>query len=158
MSFDEQIVSSSDQIMPIEEGKEEEGPASSDDETKIGDIDQKISIYVSVYEIYNENIIDLLPKGGQGQGSLNIKLDQNGKNYVKGLTQKHVESPRDVFKLLKKAHKTRSAAETNMNEKSSRSHLILTVTISTFDERDQSVTSSKLNIVDLAGSERVKHS
>jgi len=57
---------------------------------------------------------------------------------------------------LKKAHKERSAAETNMNEKSSRSHLILTVTISTFDERDQTVTSAKLNIVDLAGSERVK--
>ena len=45
-----------------------------------------------------------------------------------------------------------------MNEVSSRSHLVLTITINTYDERDMSITSSKLNIVDLAGSERTKDS
>ena len=45
-----------------------------------------------------------------------------------------------------------------MNELSSRSHLILTITVNTYDERDCSVSSAKLNLVDLAGSERVKHS
>mmetsp|Transcript_1114 Transcript_1114/g.2044 ORF Transcript_1114/g.2044 Transcript_1114/m.2044 type:complete len:330 (-) Transcript_1114:1408-2397(-) len=45
-----------------------------------------------------------------------------------------------------------------MNELSSRSHLIMTLTLNQIDERDMSVTSSKLNMVDLAGSERVKDS
>ena len=45
-----------------------------------------------------------------------------------------------------------------MNEMSSRSHLILTLTVNTVDERDGSMTSAKLNLVDLAGSERVKDS
>jgi len=51
----------------------------------IGEIDQKISIYVSVYEIYNENIKDLLPKKGEGNRNLTVKMDKDGNNYVKGL-------------------------------------------------------------------------
>ena len=45
-----------------------------------------------------------------------------------------------------------------MNELSSRSHLIMTLTVNRFDERDLSMTTAKLNMVDLAGSERVKDS
>ena len=67
------------QDQQFEEEKKEEGQSSSDNDTEIGDIDQKISIYVSVYEIYNENILDLIPEKGQGHGNLNIKLDKDGK-------------------------------------------------------------------------------
>jgi hypothetical protein len=45
-----------------------------------------------------------------------------------------------------------------MNEVSSRSHLIVTLTVNTVDPKDFSVSSAKLNLVDLAGSERVKDS
>lgn len=45
-----------------------------------------------------------------------------------------------------------------MNEVSSRSHLIMTITVNKIDARDYSVQSAKLNLVDLAGSERVKDS
>ena len=45
-----------------------------------------------------------------------------------------------------------------MNEVSSRSHLIVTLTINSVDHSDMSVSSAKLNLVDLAGSERVKDS
>ena len=45
-----------------------------------------------------------------------------------------------------------------MNELSSRSHLILQLTVSQIDKKSMSATVSKLNIVDLAGSERVKDS
>lgn len=69
-----------------------------------------------------------------------------------------VKSPKDVFTLIKKALSNRAAASTGMNELSSRSHLILQMTINQIDERDMSATVSKLNIVDLAGSERVKDS
>ena len=60
--------------------------------------------------------------------------------------------------LVKKAYKNRASHSTNLNEVSSRSHMILTLTVNTVDERDGSITSAKLNLVDLAGSERVKDS
>ena len=44
-----------------------------------------------------------------------------------------------------------------MNEVSSRSHMIITLTVNKFEE-DDSITSAKLNLVDLAGSEKLKHS
>ena len=45
-----------------------------------------------------------------------------------------------------------------MNEVSSRSHLIVTLTVNKIDPIDKSVSSAKLNLVDLAGSERIKDS
>lgn len=45
-----------------------------------------------------------------------------------------------------------------MNELSSRSHMVLTITVNIVDERDLSVQSAKLNLVDLAGSERTSDS
>ena len=84
--------------------------------------------------------------------------DKSGRFYVKGLLEKEVMNPRDVFKLITKANKNRASHGTSMNETSSRSHLILTITVNTKDERDGSVSCSKLNMVDLAGSERVKDS
>jgi hypothetical protein len=43
-----------------------------------------------------------------------------------------------------------------MNELSSRSHLIISITLNRIDERDGSIVCSKINFVDLAGCERVK--
>ena len=59
---------------------------------------------------------------------------------------------------MKRAHANRTSHQTKLNDLSSRSHMIMTITVNIIDERDMSVTSSKLNLVDLAGSERVKDS
>jgi kinesin family protein C1 len=45
-----------------------------------------------------------------------------------------------------------------MNENSSRSHLIITISINIFNSLDQEIINAKLNLVDLAGSEKVKDS
>lgn len=45
-----------------------------------------------------------------------------------------------------------------MNTVSSRSHLILTLKVNKFHDKNNVVSSAKLNIVDLAGSERLKNS
>jgi hypothetical protein len=90
-------------------------------------------------------------------GNLKTRQDRSGNFYVENLTQIEVSSPKEVFKLLKISTTLRSSHSTSLNDSSSRSHLILTLTINTFNQ-DGSVTSSKLNLVDLAGSERVKDS
>ena len=50
------------------------------------------------------------------------------------------------------------SAMTNMNEHSSRSHMMLTVTVISESKLNGAVTRGKLNLVDLAGSERLNKS
>jgi len=57
-----------------------------------------------------------------------------------------VKSPAQVFQLLKKAESSRVVAETMCNERSSRSHSILSLAYK---------GKSTLNLIDLAGSERL---
>lgn len=53
------------------------------------------------------------------------------------------------------AKKTRAIATTNMNERSSRSHMLFILTISQNNIDDLSAKTGKLYLVDLAGSEKV---
>lgn len=45
--------------------------------------------------------------------------------------------------------------ETNMNDSSSRSHIIFTISINTFNQETKQKTTSKLSFADLAGSEKL---
>jgi hypothetical protein len=60
----------------------------------------------------------------------------------------------DVATLVEKAQEVRAQAATNMNDRSSRSHTILTIWLETTSSEGS--FHSKLNLVDLAGSERRK--
>lgn len=115
----------------------------------------KDTIAVSVLEVYNEAINDLLVSGGGDR--LEVKQGPQG-NHVPGLTQVPVSNLQEVQRLLQVADKNRSQACTNMNEHSSRSHMMLTVTISSEHKETRVVTRGKLNLVDLAGSERLDKS
>ena len=61
------------------------------------------------------------------------------------------------MKKLATAQARRKSAATSMNDESSRSHLILTLTLVEVNKKKE-FTGAKLNLVDLAGSERVKDS
>jgi len=56
------------------------------------------------------------------------------------------------------ADTNRSSACTNMNEHSSRSHLMLTVYLNSLNRATRQQTRAKLNLIDLAGSERLDKS
>mmetsp|Transcript_24427 Transcript_24427/g.35896 ORF Transcript_24427/g.35896 Transcript_24427/m.35896 type:complete len:249 (-) Transcript_24427:99-845(-) len=114
------------------------------------------TITVSVLEVYNEEIRDLMVPPGSGD-KLDVKQGPNG-NYVPGLTEVPVTSNAEVSDLLALADRNRSQTSTNMNEHSSRSHMMLTVTV-VAENRTANVTArGKLNLVDLAGSERINKS
>ena len=113
------------------------------------------TISVSVLEVYNEAINDLLVAGGGDK--LEVKQGAKG-NHVPNLTQVPVSSLEEVRKLLSVADKNRAQASTNMNEHSSRSHMMLTVSISSEHKETHVVSRGKLNLVDLAGSERLDKS
>uniref|UniRef100_A0A671L9V2 Kinesin-like protein n=1 Tax=Sinocyclocheilus anshuiensis TaxID=1608454 RepID=A0A671L9V2_9TELE len=109
------------------------------------DWDYKIT--VSMVEIYNETLRNLL--GDNPNEKLDIKMcpDGSGQLYVPGLTEFTVESVEDINKVFDLGHMNRATACTNLNEHSSRSHALLIVTV-----------AGKLNLVDLAGSERITKS
>jgi centromeric protein E len=76
---------------------------------------------VSYIEIYNEVIKDLLKPGND-----NLKIHQNptGEIFVGDLSEKLVRSAEEVQEFLSFGDGNRHIGETNMNEKSSRSHTI----------------------------------
>ena len=72
-----------------------------------------------------------------------------------------VENAKDVYKLLVLASARRRTACTQMNERSSRSHSIFTITIHTKESANTGediIKIGKLNLVDLAGSENIARS
>ena len=63
-----------------------------------------------------------------------------------------------MISLISTADRNRSSATTNMNEHSSRSHMILTAYVTSQFIPTGVITRGKLNLVDLAGSERINKS
>lgn len=120
----------------------------------------EFTITVGMLEIYNDNVHDLLVKPGGKNGkkqSLEIKRDKEGVIFVDGLTKKSINNLKDVLSLLKLGNQSRAKASTELNEHSSRSHMVLTVEVKSGIVGEEPVTGT-LYLVDLAGSERVRKS
>ncbi|KAJ6876798.1 hypothetical protein NC651_029722 [Populus alba x Populus x berolinensis] len=103
-----------------------------------------MSYFVSMLEVYNEKIKDLL-----------IKQTAEGTQEGPGLVEAQVNGTEDVWELLKSGSRARSVGSTSANELSSRSHCLLRVTVRGENLIDGQKTRSHLWMVDLAGSERV---
>ncbi|KAL3858961.1 hypothetical protein ACJMK2_009206 [Sinanodonta woodiana] len=119
-------------------------------------VDWEYTVTVSVLEIYNEMIRDLL--GDDISFKMEVKMNPEGGLYIPGLSYVKVASVEDVNKVFVVGQKNRATATTNMNEHSSRSHALLCVTVTGENKTTKTKTTGKLNLVDLAGSERVSKS
>jgi len=114
----------------------------------------KYLVRSSYYEIYNEEIRDLLSQ--TPQRSLELKSADSGV-YVKDLSGIVVKSVEEIDDVLQRGKKNRSVGATLMNAGSSRSHSIFSIVVeccSTDDDKNERIRVGKLNLVDLAGSER----
>ncbi|XP_010694266.2 kinesin-like protein KIN-14N isoform X1 [Beta vulgaris subsp. vulgaris] len=125
----------------------------------------KYELQVSMLEIYNETIRDLLStsksssiENGTAGKHYTIKHDANGNTHVSDLTVVDVRSSKEVAYLLEKAAISRSVGKTLMNEQSSRSHFVFTMRISGVNESTEQQVQGVLNLIDLAGSERLSKS
>ena len=125
-------------------------------------------VYVSMLEIYNESIHDLLvdqtseeekkksanswdekPKASEIGNALDVKLVEGLGWSVPGLRERRIGEIDEVEDMFATAKRNRSTACTNLNSHSSRSHMVMCVRL--VGEGGQ----RRLNLVDLAGSERV---
>ncbi|XP_056022835.1 uncharacterized protein LOC125649969 isoform X2 [Ostrea edulis] len=122
------------------------------------DVRTKFSVKVASYmmELYNDKLIDLYAKPGTSDDErMDIKKDKKGLVYVQGAIIKEATNAKELFALFEEGSKNRHTASTKMNAESSRSHLIIGVTIETTNKTTGQVLTGKLSLVDLAGSERV---
>ncbi|KAJ4839955.1 Kinesin-like protein KIN-14S [Turnera subulata] len=116
----------------------------------------KYELYVSMLEVYNEKIRDLLVEtSDQPPKRLEIKQAAEGTQEVPGLVEARVSDTEEVWDILKSGSRARSVGSTSANELSSRSHCLLRVTVKGENLIDGQKTRSHLWLVDLAGSERV---
>ena len=143
------------------------------------------SLSVSMLEIYNEGIYDLLAGVGAAGGGttptpagsaagdggagpppgtkLTVREGPHG-NYVPELVAVPVRSLEDVLRAMRSGYRNRTTFATAMNDRSSRSHCMLTVNITTTTTTAAgagppgSCYRGRLHLVDLAGSERLSRS
>jgi centromeric protein E len=117
--------------------------------------DRVFLVRIGYIEIYNEKVFDLLDDKKPEctkihetpQGDVNV----NQREVV-------INSQEQILQHYEVGNKARRTGETNMNERSSRSHTIFRITIESREvgktDQESAVQVSNLNLVDLAGSER----
>ncbi|XP_057578335.1 kinesin-like protein KIF27 isoform X4 [Hippopotamus amphibius kiboko] len=125
-------------------------------------IDFKIK--VSYIEVYKEDLRDLLELE-TSMKDLHIREDEKGNTVIVGAKECQVESTDEVMSLLEMGNAARHTSTTQMNEHSSRSHAIFTISLCQVEKNREAAEDgswysrrhvvSKFHFVDLAGSERV---
>jgi len=120
-------------------------------------------VKIGMLEIYNDEVYDLLDpsfvaasSGSPRKKPLDVRQSADNTVEVPGLRQEHVCSVDEVLKALDRGNANRATASTNLNEHSSRSHMILHVDITS--GVGETKCRGSLYLIDLAGSERVRKS
>lgn len=116
-----------------------------------GDEHYGYTVEVSYLEIYFERIRDLLHP--HNKKPLKVREHPVLGPYVEDLTKLVVTNYKDIKEQIDRGNISRTTASTRMNETSSRSHAVFTLTV-TQRKNDVPDRVSKISLVDLAGSER----
>ncbi|CAO2833966.1 unnamed protein product, partial [Amaranthus hypochondriacus] len=144
----------------------------------------EFQLHVSFIEIHKEEVRDLLDSSlstksettntGKvnvpGKPPIQIRESSNGVITLAGSTEVEVRSLKEMAACLEQGSLSRATGSTNMNNQSSRSHAIFTITLEQMRKLNHGnpennnvngsindeYLSAKLHLVDLAGSERAK--
>lgn len=111
-------------------------------------VSHKYSFRISILEIYNEQIRDLLTNNSK---KLDVRLGSQG-TYVPDLTELEVHSPQNAWQLMQVGVSNRVVSETQSNEHSSRSHCLVIFSVTGENISSGAITKAKLWLIDLAGS------
>lgn len=126
-------------------------------------------INAGCFQVYNEQVDDLLHPDHRRGGGQNLSINKGGD--IPDLTWTECGSPAFMLDTFKRARSGLHYAETKMNKSSSRSHAVFQIRIIRRRRAQQGssevqgsgatrmqATCGQLSVVDLAGSERVKRS
>lgn len=122
------------------------------------DPNQRYQVVVTMLEIYNEVIRDLLNPAANKAGGLKVRSKPEIGVYVEGLTPVAVSNYPEIEKRMDEGTANRTVASTKMNATSSRAHTVFGLIFNSQKKEGEvtSETSSRINLVDLAGSERAE--
>ncbi|XP_046403786.1 kinesin-like protein KIN-14M isoform X2 [Ischnura elegans] len=121
-------------------------------------ITRDLTVSVSILELYNERLIDLLRIDGTGEAE-QLEICRSGGEiggevWVRGAKRVNVSDANCLCSLVQQAVAHRRTASTGMNAVSSRSHLLISLNIQATCSVTGSVSRGKISLLDLAGSER----
>lgn len=115
---------------------------------------KNVRVSASFIEIYNENVYDLMSLDSEEK----LKLVESALTHgvqVQNLTNVELRNINHLKSLLKLAQEKRIVSSNLNNLQSSRSHLIVELTLENVNSFDESKNfKSKMRFVDLAGSEK----
>lgn len=122
-------------------------------------------VKLSCLELYKEDLGDLIADDlGHSASKTKLRLVSDNANkgaIVQNLTEVHIDSCEMGIKILRKCLEKRQTSATKLNEVSSRSHTLFTITLckqSNAEDTNSEYCVSRMNLVDLAGSEDVNKS
>ncbi|KAK4434404.1 Kinesin-like protein KIN-4A [Sesamum alatum] len=148
--------------------------------------ESEFQLHVSFIEIHKEEVRDLLDPSSAskqeianghagkisipGRPPIQIRETSNGVITLAGSTECSVKTLREMADCLEQGSLNRATGSTNMNNQSSRSHAIFTITVEQMKRLHPGISGdgilndcmtedylcAKLHLVDLAGSERAK--
>jgi hypothetical protein len=135
-----------------------------------------VEVTASHFEVYNERVRDLCRPSEASATNLRVREHPKTGAYVERLSEVRVDDYAQVQALLDKGAHARTTAATSMNDSSSRSHAVFTLSLkitakgkgaetgkprkvlgktnAAAAKRTSSTVCSKICLVDLAGSER----
>ncbi|KAG9138577.1 hypothetical protein Leryth_012919 [Lithospermum erythrorhizon] len=146
----------------------------------------EFQLHVSFIEIHKEEVRDLLDSNAinrsepmnvqankvnvPGKPPIQIRETSSGVITLAGTTECSVKTLKEMVDCLEQGSLNRATGSTNMNNQSSRSHAIFTITVEQMrklspvvstdgnvnDTMNEEYLCAKLHLVDLAGSERAK--
>eukprot|EP00750_Incisomonas_marina_P010524 INCI16282.4.p1 GENE.INCI16282.4~~INCI16282.4.p1 ORF type:complete len:1564 (+),score=486.44 INCI16282.4:139-4830(+) len=113
----------------------------------------EFKLEMSMLQIYNEKVQDLLADAKQEKDSLDIKRGPRG-NYVEGLIWEPVNTMSQVEDIMVRGAANRSVGSHSINEFSSRSHLVLSLRCTTHNKVNGAKSRGLLHLIDLVSSRR----
>ncbi|XP_017888533.1 kinesin-like protein KIF20A [Ceratina calcarata] len=117
------------------------------------------SVWISVAEIYNDNVYDLLVVNEEEKQPLKMASRKDGSTYVKDLKFIAITTALEACQLLVFVQSKMTIASTVVNDASSRSHTFFTIKLLKYERQNspEEVQVSTLTFCDVAGSRRFKN-
>lgn len=129
-------------------------------EDQESDMTTDFQVKCSFFEIYNEQVIDLLSSASQRRCKIRERHDHS--TFVEGLEENSVQDVNEIISCIHRGNENRTVRSTNMNQESSRSHAIFHISVHQKETNKKTGTvvecHSTCKLVDLAGSERLGNS
>ena len=113
-----------------------------------------VTLKCYMVELYLDELRDLLLPKNAAKIPLEIKESATGMVIINGVSEVEIHSVQEANRIFNFGLEHRMTRQTKMNDSSSRSHLVFSIIIDSFNSQTKVRTVGKISLVDLAWSEK----